>query len=318
MVKKRVEPALTDRIALFDESRFFVWVLFCQTNDVMVRAGDRELRRYNITHEYAATLVLVDFLGEQASPVEISRRRFRQSHTVSTVLVNMEKDGLILKSHDLLRRNQVRVTLTESGRQALQDSLIFDSINRIFGTLASEEKAQMTGFLQRLQRRAIAEFDDRHQERPSKEELLARQSSVNLFRLLRRTSDIMVRVREKELARHNLSIKTASALRVIDMLGNDATPAAIARWRFRHANSVSNQLIRMERIGLVSKTPDSKKKNQVRIRLTESGRLALAKSLERVSIRRMFTDLTDDEVKQFAVYLEELKIMALREPDERE
>jgi len=318
MVKKKVEPALADRLALFDEPRFFVWVLFCQANDVMVLARDRELRRYNINHEYAATLLQVDFLGEQASPMEIARRRFRQPHTISSILVNMEKDGLIFKSHDLKRRNQVRVTLTESGRQALQNSLIFDSINRIFGTLASGEKAQMTGFLQRLQRRAIAKFGGRYQDSPSKEELLAHRSSVNLFRLLRRTNDIMVRVREKELARHGLSIKTASALRVIDMLGNDATPAAIARWRFRHANSVSNQLIRMERIGLVSKTPDSKKKNQVRIRLTESGRLALAKSLERVSIRRMFTDLTDDEVKQFAVYLEELKIMTLRDMDEQE
>lgn len=316
-MKQRIEPAIADRIAFFEEPRFFVWVLFCQANDIMVRARDRELRRYNITHEYAATLVLVDFLGERASPVEIARRRFRQPHTISNVLTNMEKDGLILKTHDLLRRNQVRVTLTVSGRQALKDSLLFDSIKRIFATLAAGEQSQIADFLERLQRRAIAEFNGDYPESPSKAEQLGHQSSANLFRLLRRTNDIMVRVREKELAQHGLSIKTASALRVIDMLGSGATPAAIARWRFRHANSVSNQLIRMEQSGLVSKTPDAKKKNQVRIRLTESGRLALAKSMERVSVRRMFTDLTDDEVKQFGVYLEELKIKTLREMDEQ-
>ena len=251
MVDKRIKLPLARRTAFVDEPRFLAWVLLRQANDIIVRSRDRELRRFNINHEHAATLFLADFLGDRASPAEIARRRFRQPHTVSNVLTNMEKAGLICKTHNRAHRNEVRIMLTKNGQRALEGSMEFGSINRIFGSLDLGERSQMTHYLQLLQQRAIAEFDWRYLESPSKDELKGHQPVKNLFRLLRRTNDIMVQVREKELASHGLSVKIASVLRAVDMLGDDATPAAIARWRYRRPNSISNLLIRMEEDGLV-------------------------------------------------------------------
>jgi len=188
----------------------------------------------------------------------------------------------------------------------------------MFSCLTHEEQEQVSRFFWRMQRRAIMELSGIYQEGPTSEEMVARSPEENLWRLLRRTNDIMVRVREKELSQYGLSIKMASALRVINMLGDRATPAAIARGRFRRPSTVSNLLMRMEKMGLIQKVPDRVKKNQIQVTLTEKGRRAYQQSREDTSVHRMFADLSTEDVKQFGAYLDELKIMAVREFDSHE
>jgi MarR family transcriptional regulator for hemolysin len=97
-----------------DES-FNLWWLLDQTRHLLFRARQKELDGYNISVRQAAVLFVVEATGEQATPVEISRRLLRRHHTITGILSRMEKEGLVRKTKDLERKNLIRVSLTEKG-----------------------------------------------------------------------------------------------------------------------------------------------------------------------------------------------------------
>ena len=94
-----------------------LWVLLAHTRQAMFRARQKELREYNISARHAAVLFAIESIGDETTPAEISRWLFREQHSVFEVLRRMEKQGLIRKTKDLDRKNQVRVQLTEKGRE---------------------------------------------------------------------------------------------------------------------------------------------------------------------------------------------------------
>ncbi|MFH0942195.1 MAG: helix-turn-helix domain-containing protein [Chloroflexota bacterium] len=74
-----------------------VWILLKRVNDALIKVRNRELRQYDINLEYKATLHAVRRLGDRATPGEIARLRCRRPHTISQVLKNMEKGGLVAR-----------------------------------------------------------------------------------------------------------------------------------------------------------------------------------------------------------------------------
>jgi len=100
-------------------------------------------------------LFVIDAIGDKATPAEISRWLFRQSHTISGLLKRMERDGLIRMVKDLDRKNLVRVALTEKGQQALDQSRKREAIHYVMSTLSLEEQQQLSSSLDKLLSRAL-------------------------------------------------------------------------------------------------------------------------------------------------------------------
>jgi DNA-binding MarR family transcriptional regulator len=297
-------------------SYFYVWILFRQTHDVMVNVRNRELRKHNITLEYSGTLALVKQLGDHATPAEIARWRYRRPHTVSEVLTNMQKEGLIEKFRDLGRKNLVRIALTPKGEHLHQQSKQAESLKHMFSCLTPREIKQFGSYLEKLRSKALKEFAISYHETPIHEQFIEGKLEYNVWRVFRRTNDIMVRIREKDLSRYGLSLRLSSVLYFVNLLGDRATPAEVARRRYRSPNSISNFLIRIERDGLVERHKDLDKKNQVRAILTEKGEQAYRQSTRRESIRRIFRRLSPGEMKQFATYLEKLHARSIVDMDD--
>lgn len=101
-----------------------------------------------------------------------------------------------------------------------------------------------------------------------------------LLHLLRQTADAVHRSREYELKKYGISPEQAAALVCIHSLGNQATPAELSRWLFREPNSITILLNRMQKLGLIEKTPDAKRRNVIRLSLTEKGYEAYKHSVE--------------------------------------
>jgi DNA-binding MarR family transcriptional regulator len=104
--------------------------------------------------------------------------------------------------------------------------------------------------------------------------------SYRLLQLLRYTADAIHRSREYELKKYNLTPEQAGALVCILSLGNKATQAELSRWLFRLPNSITILINRMEKLGLVKKTPDKKRRNINRLSLTKKGYEAYQNSIE--------------------------------------
>lgn len=137
-----------------------LFLLLRQTHGLMYKAIEDELRLSgSVPYTQAAVLFVVKAIGEQATPAQISRWLIREPHTVSTLLVRMEKQGLLRKTKDLERKNQVRVTLTEKGEEALRKGMKEETtISKIMSRLSNEEQDCLRAHLETLRSKALEEL----------------------------------------------------------------------------------------------------------------------------------------------------------------
>ncbi len=140
------------------DQNYNLWTLLAQTREAMFKAGQKELRRYNITGRKAAVLFIIQAIGYEATPAEIARWLFRESHTVSELLNRMEKQGLVRKVKDLDRKNLVRVELTAKGQEARSLIMKREAIHRIMSSLSEKQRQQLTSLLRTLRDTALKEL----------------------------------------------------------------------------------------------------------------------------------------------------------------
>jgi len=162
-VRDKAEEALQHskqkyRTTLENDEDYNLWVLLHQTTDAALRARQKELDQFGISVIEVGVLVVIQAIGEKATPSEISRRIFREPHTVSALLNRMEKKGLLTKTQDLDRKNMVRVSITEKGQQAYHKSTMRKSIRKIMSSLSEEERQQLRSCLEKLRNKAFKEL----------------------------------------------------------------------------------------------------------------------------------------------------------------
>ena len=137
------------------DAEFELWWLIHQTTHLMTRARDRELRRYGLLIVQAGILFAVQVLGNRAMPVELARWLAREPHTISGVLDNMVKKGLVRKVKDLDRKNLVRVAITDKGRQVYSEIADRSSIHDMMLSLSEEDRDRLRGYMERLRAKAL-------------------------------------------------------------------------------------------------------------------------------------------------------------------
>ena len=138
-----------------------LWVLLNRARDAVLKARQKELQRYNISASRAAAVFVIEAIGDKARPAEISRKLFREPHTISGLLSRMEKKGLVRRLKDLDKKNLIRVVLTKKGREAYHQSTKRESIHQIMSSLSEEQQQQLASSLQTLQDAALKWLDDR-------------------------------------------------------------------------------------------------------------------------------------------------------------
>ncbi|MDR9459901.1 MAG: MarR family transcriptional regulator [Dehalococcoidia bacterium] len=143
-----------------------LWALLSQASNALGRVADSELSQVGISMMQAAVLVFVKNSKEPVIPAHISRWLFREPHTVSQLLMRMEKQGLVKRTKNLDRKNQVRITLTEKGEKAFQQQSEMRGIGRILSVLTPEECNKLGASLKKLRDEAIKELDTRPRHLP--------------------------------------------------------------------------------------------------------------------------------------------------------
>ena len=138
-------------------------LLLAQTRDAIYRARRKQLRRYNITPRQSVALFVIHSAGDKATPANISRWLFRESHTVSELLSRMERQGLVRRVKDLGKKNLVRIELTEKGRKTYHQSAKQQSISDVMSSLSEEECQQLMSYLQILRDNAMKELGMKHE-----------------------------------------------------------------------------------------------------------------------------------------------------------
>ena len=143
-----------------------LWALLDQATTAMSRVADNELSQAGITMIQGAVLYFVKNAKEPVIPAHISRWLFREPHTVSQLLMRMEKQGLVKRTKDLDKKNQLRITLTEKGEKAYQKQTETRGIGKILSVLTPEECNKLGASLKKLRDEAVKVLDFRPRELP--------------------------------------------------------------------------------------------------------------------------------------------------------
>ena len=131
-----------------------LWVLIAQTRDAILRARELEYARYGISNERRAVLAIIQNYGGRATPVDIARDLFRELHSVTEMLVRMEKDGLVTR-HKGTGRSKVEVSLTEKGRDVFDQSFHNETDSKIFSALTKKQRERLSLYLWKLRSRTL-------------------------------------------------------------------------------------------------------------------------------------------------------------------
>lgn len=145
------------------------------------------------------------------------------------------------------------------------------------------------------------------------EESLSANQDLRLWVLLGQTRDIIRKAIRKELEQFNVTSRQAAVLLVIQANAERVTPAEISRQLFREPHTISAVLKRMEKQGLLTRHKDLSKKNLIRVALTEEGRKLYSITSKRKSIHKIFSCLSEEEVRQLSSCLEKLKRRGMEE-----
>jgi DNA-binding MarR family transcriptional regulator len=133
---------------------YVLWTLLHQTAEAIGRVRERELAEHGIALRQVAALYVINHVietkGEDVTPSELAQWLFRRPNTISSILDRMERDGLVNKGKDRERRNMIRVSLTEKGKEAYQKSTQRESLHQVMSCLSTEEQATLFGYLERL------------------------------------------------------------------------------------------------------------------------------------------------------------------------
>ena len=137
----------------YGDQEYNLWVRLTQAKDVIFRAREKELSKYEITAMQAAVLFTIKAIiatEGKATPGKISRWLFREPHSISRILSRMENESLVNKTKGSGKKNEIDITLTEKGENAYVQSLTRESIYVIISCLSEEERQQLDSSLKKL------------------------------------------------------------------------------------------------------------------------------------------------------------------------
>jgi DNA-binding MarR family transcriptional regulator len=143
--------------------------------------------------------------------------------------------------------------------------------------------------------------------KPSAEQI----DSGTLLAMFRQTHDAILKIRQKELRSLDITPEQVGALAAIRAIGPGATAAQLSKWLFRNPDSMTVLLRRLEKKGLISKKPDLKRKNIMRLKLTKQGEKAFHSASDAKLANSIFDKLPARKKDQLWSILEKLRSRAL-------
>jgi DNA-binding MarR family transcriptional regulator len=155
MAKVKDKPTVNEKIILDDYYR--LWLLLTQTRAAIFKLRHKKVGQY-LHPNQAAALVSVWAMDGRVTPAALARRLFLEPHTVSELIIRMEKKGLVTKRRDKENATVVRISITDKGREVCQQVMGQELIQTVMSKLSDEQRAQLNTSLEILFNEAIKEL----------------------------------------------------------------------------------------------------------------------------------------------------------------
>jgi DNA-binding MarR family transcriptional regulator len=134
-------------------------------------------------------------------------------------------------------------------------------------------------------------------------------NDFGLWRLLDHTRFMISRLRQRELDQVGLTPEQAYILDILEKYGGMTTINRLVEVTMRRHHSISTQIVRMVKQGLVKKKVSPKDHREFEISITPKGR-ELFSQISRESIKQAFSCLSKEDKKELDTRLKSLLIHA--------
>ena len=133
-----------------------------------------------------------------------------------------------------------------------------------------------------------------------------------------RTSDVLNRYLEIELAKHGSSPIRFGVMNALFVHGGTMTPTAISKWTFRAKHTISAMLHVLEAIGFIRREPNVNDSRSVNIVITEKGWDATEKMIpisEEIN-HKVLSCFDDDQIETLMSLLRQLRKHLFKQIDD--
>jgi MarR family transcriptional regulator, organic hydroperoxide resistance regulator len=138
-------------------------------------------------------------------------------------------------------------------------------------------------------------------------------SDHDLYLLFSRARYLVFRAREKELQKYGMTPEQSQVMFIAQGLNGQVTPAELARLYLLKRHTVSSMVARMEKLGYVKRVKDLKRKNMIRVTVTEKGEKVYQKTVKREPIHRIMGVLNEKDRVHFIKCLRKITVQARKE-----
>jgi MarR family transcriptional regulator, organic hydroperoxide resistance regulator len=132
-----------------------LWWALRRTHEAIHKIRKIEVSPYKISTVETGVLLIVHLSHNKITPIEIARQLLKDNHSITQLLVRMEKRGLVKRVKDLPRKNMIRVVLTPKGQAIFKQTTGIKTIPKIMSVLTSDEKKQFEVILDKLRNKTM-------------------------------------------------------------------------------------------------------------------------------------------------------------------
>ena len=133
------------------------WAYLDYATFAINKAREKEVRQFGLSTVQNRILVIMRLCDHDPTIGEISRILLRAHASVVNLTRKMEANGLLVKYRDPVKKNVVRVAITEKGKQAYVKIAKRESLMRIFSLMTQEEYRIVKDFLNRVYAKGLEE-----------------------------------------------------------------------------------------------------------------------------------------------------------------
>jgi DNA-binding MarR family transcriptional regulator len=129
-----------------------LWILLNHTTNAISRQREAELSEYGISIEKHAILHALTIKDGQTIR-DIAAVRLRRHHSIFTLIVRMEKQGLITKIKSP-KSKEYKIYITEKGKE-IYFKIPLNSLESIFTALSRDDQQKLSQYLKLLMIRSL-------------------------------------------------------------------------------------------------------------------------------------------------------------------
>jgi DNA-binding MarR family transcriptional regulator len=139
------------------------WRQIYQTDNLLRQCEDQICGEYGLTVEQYSVLMVLNYAGGSARPVDIAQVLIRSPNSVSMIVDRMVKAGLVRRMRDRADRRVVNVTPTSKANVAVEKAhaAVLEFVRKAFQPLSSEDEDTLSDLL------AVVEYEIRKYINPA-------------------------------------------------------------------------------------------------------------------------------------------------------